>query len=811
MRIQEPRKGLFSFVSLSRTLRLWTVGSRLFGSVESGQSNGTCGTTGAGMTEYGIERFSADEVSEALMGLMGSMDEAVVAFSWPDGVVRGANRAASKLFCLALDDLVGAEVNDFFYTSDVVRCPSGVLPFEVEGAECGAFAKTSDGSFVPVCARCIPVRGGRARLAVVRIDEFSEVDRERRRLERELARVRARLQGTLSIISCASLGEGTFEAFAQRVANELQHVMTSDAAIVYLADDYGFEPYGVSDGFDALGIKKTYLPMGVGVPTLVSRNKRTTRLQLVSPSRAEDTGAIMLDLDTETRFRLHSMLAECCSTIVGTPVFSYDRVVAVVIVGWLSPRKLGSGDVRLLETVADFLSVEFAAAVTQMEQRRSKRFADAMAAVRALVHGEQEMSAQLAVRVADEIANVVPSRVLLVEANPYSGTTFVRLRADGGATLETLEYPHGIDEVFPDGAPFALVGEGSPCALWVGRHTDLTQGCAVLLTPGDARDDCAREALLVMRGTHDRPFDDAERSFLRSLAQEVGATLHAEQERAHDAQIARALQTGLRNELPDAEGVTTSSLYISATESAVVGGDFFDLYDLSEGRIVVVMGDVSGKGVEAAAMASLVKTALAAYAWNYLDPASMVASLNNLFLNFSRLETFASLVVVAVDFNAMQATYCSAGHPPAMVVHNPGTPTAELSLLTVQSPIVGAFEGFSYANGTFPVALGDILYLYTDGTTEARNAQGDFFGEDSLRETLLRAARGGVQDVPQGVLREVEAFAGGELHDDIAMVAVRFDGLKGSADEPLAPVPAPGDAAAALDEEFARFSGKNGV
>lgn len=757
----------------------------------------------------GTTRTGADD---ALVALLSSMDEALLVFSGEDGSIVWANRAACNLLCATVTTLTGSDVRDYFYTDDLARHDAGDLPFVADGSHRRAMAKLTDGSFVPVRAHGLDVPGREGLRAVMAcIDESFEAQREHRRLVDELLQLNARLRGTLSIISCASLGNNTFEEFALHVANELQRVMSADAAVLYLADDFGFEPYGVSEGFDALGIQKTYLPVGVGVPTLVSRNRRTTRLQLVSPPPAADAGAIMLDLDMDTRFRLRSMLAECCSTIVGTPVFSYDRVVAVVIVGWLSPRVVNADDVHLLDTVADFLSVEFAAAVTQMEQKRSARFSDAMNEVRELVRGAGEMSARLAAQIAQKIVPVVPSRILIMESNPFSGTTFVRLHGDEGAPIETLEFTRGMDEVFPGDAACVEIEAGSPCGLWVGRHTDLSQGFGVLLSAGESRDEPVREALLVMRGANDRPFDEGEQTFLRGLAKEVGTILHAEQERVHDAEIARALQVGLRNELPEARGVTTSSLYISATESAVVGGDFFDLYDLSDGHIVVVMGDVSGKGVEAAAMASLVKTALAAYAWNFLDPAAMVASLNNLFLNFSRLETFASLVVVAIDFDEMRATYCSAGHPPAMVVHRPGTPMAELRLLTTQSPIVGAFENLDYINGTFPLALGDILYLYTDGTTEARNANGDFFGEDSLRETLLRACRTGIEGVPQSVLREVEAFAGGDLHDDIAMVAVRFDGLPETGPEETAEearVPQPGDAAAALDADFASFAGK---
>lgn len=714
--------------------------------------------------------------------VLGMLDEAVLLFG-PDGVVSYANDAAATLLGFPSGRLAGHDVKDYFYSVDLVRPEAGRLPFPTDATEASARAKSADGSFVPVRVRCCPLEDGSRLALVAQLDERYEADRERLRLLDELRRAEGRLRGTLSIVSSATLGENSFEALAARVANELESVMAADAVVLYLVDDYGFTPYGVSEGFDSLGIDSPYLPMGVGIPTLVVRNRRTVRLQLVSPSQTPEGGAIMLDLDTETRFKLRSGLAFRCSTLVGTPVFSYDRVVAVVVAGWLSPHPVAVDDVRLLDTVADFLSVEFSAAVTQMEQRRTSSFNAAGSQIRELVRDAGEMTTHLAAQIAGVVGGVVPSHIMIMESGLYNPTTLVRLfDPECGGECEALEFPHGMSEVFSEGKAFVAIGPSSPCGMWIGRHTDLEAGFGVLLTSGEASDEPIQEALLVMRGSRDHPFDDAEIGFLRGLSNEVGSTLHAEQERAHDAQISQALQVGLRNELPCAPGVTTSSLYISATESAVVGGDFFDLYDLAEGRITVVLGDVSGKGVEAAAMASLVKTALAAYAWNFLDPASMVSSLNNLFLNFSRLETFASLVVVSIDFSANQAVYCSAGHPPAMVVHRPTSPAAELELLTVQSPIVGAFEGLEYVNGSFSFDRGDILYLYTDGTTEARSPSGDFFGEDMLRETLLRVCRSGVEHVPQGVLDAVEAFAGGDLHDDIAMVAVRFDGLQDGAD-----------------------------
>lgn len=716
----------------------------------------------------------AEEASGLAEALMEASGEAVLVLDGA-GRVLALNPAAEGL--LGPRAAVGADVRDLVYTGGLERVGAGELPLEGGAGDTPVTAVMEDGTLLPAVGRLAPAPGGRGVLSL-RPDAAHEAVSRRRRLGAETARLHARLDGVLSIVSSAALGEGTLEALSSDTAERLQASLGADAAAIYLADEYGFTLYGASSGFRALGIDGAYVPMGAGVPTLVSRNRRATRLQLVMRASGGDAGATMLDIDADTRLKLRSALASRCSTIVGAPVFSYDRVVAVVVAGWTAPCCVPSGDVRLLETVSDFLSVQFAAAVTQIEQRRQSGFTSALAAVRDIASSEGEVSTRLAAKVAGEVGRAVPSRILIMESNPYTGSAVVRLRDEArGNGVETLDCPRGMAGLFEDGLRVVPVAPGSPCGMWVARHTNLSSGFAVQLASADASEQPLEVALLVMRGLHDRPFDDEERAFLEAAAKEVDATLHAEQERAHDAEISRALQAGLRNVLPEVKGLTTSSLYISATESAVVGGDFFDLYELEEGRVVLVVGDVSGKGVEAAAMASLVKTALAAYAWDFLDPASMVTSLNALFLNFSRLETFSSMVVVSIELASRRAVYCSAGHPPAMLIHRPGGDSPELELLTVQSPIVGAFEGMEYTNGTFEFELGDILYLYTDGTTEARDPQGAFFGEDALRETLLRVCRKGVEAIPRAVLGKIESFSGGDLHDDIAMVAARFDGL----------------------------------
>ena len=212
----------------------------------------------------------------------------------------------------------------------------------------------------------------------------------------------------------------------------------------------------------------------------------------------------------------------------------------------------------------------------------------------------------------------------------------------------------------------------------------------------------------------------------------------------------------------------------AATKAASVGGDFYDLIRLPGRRACVIMGDVSGKGVEAASVSAAVKTALGAYAWEGLAPARMVRALNEFLLGFSRLETFATLFVGIIDLEAGTLRYCSAGHPPAMLID---AGAREISVLDVQSGVVGAFHDIAYQDGVTSLEVGDALLLYTDGTTEARDPSGAFFGEEGLREAAMRESTGEkpFEGFAARLLATLDAFTGQSLEDDVAILALRFD------------------------------------
>ena len=176
-------------------------------------------------------------------------------------------------------------------------------------------------------------------------------------------------------------------------------------------------------------------------------------------------------------------------------------------------------------------------------------------------------------------------------------------------------------------------------------------------------------------------------------------------------------------------------------------------------------------------------TALGAYAWQGISPARMVRTLNRFLLGFSRLETFATMFVGVVDLDTLTLTYCSAGHPPALLVRSGGR---VLELLDVQSGVVGAFEEMRYRDGRVALAAGDTLLLYTDGTTEARDPAGAFFGERGLREAVLAECAAGVpDDLLDRLLGRLDAFTARNLEDDVAMVRLTFAAEKDAASRPF--------------------------
>ncbi len=263
-------------------------------------------------------------------------------------------------------------------------------------------------------------------------------------------------------------------------------------------------------------------------------------------------------------------------------------------------------------------------------------------------------------------------------------------------------------------------------------------------------------------------FSDLETYFATRLVST--ATLALDNALAYEREraIADTLQQAVLSPPPEIAGIETAHLYRPASAEAAVGGDFYDVFELEGGRVGIVVGDVSGKGLEAARLTSLVRDGIRAYALERDDPAWVVAKLNALVYRTAPVESFATLFFGVLDVLSGRLRYTSAGHPPAIL----SSARAPRFLPGAPSAIVGAFETAPFEAAEETLGRQDCLLLYTDGVLEARG-DGELYGDQRLLEAAERLRGTAPALLPQALLDDVLAFTGGALRDDTVIMVVR--------------------------------------
>jgi sigma-B regulation protein RsbU (phosphoserine phosphatase) len=262
-------------------------------------------------------------------------------------------------------------------------------------------------------------------------------------------------------------------------------------------------------------------------------------------------------------------------------------------------------------------------------------------------------------------------------------------------------------------------------------------------------------------------FDARERrAYEREL---VRAKDKAQASEAHARALARTLQRTLIPPTPPVvPGLDVAAVYRPAGTGEEVGGDFYDVFQVAVDDWVVCIGDVCGKGVDAAVVTALVRYTLRGSAVRLASPSEMLRDLNVALLR-NRSDRFCTVGVLRLrrQGGGWTATVSSGGHPPAVLLRlvAPARPLGE------PGSLLGVMEAVELHDATIPLEPGDTVLLYTDGVPEARR-NGVFYGEPRLvqvaEENLGRAA--GLTDA---LLSDVLAFQGGHARDDIAIVAVR--------------------------------------
>jgi len=290
----------------------------------------------------------------------------------------------------------------------------------------------------------------------------------------------------------------------------------------------------------------------------------------------------------------------------------------------------------------------------------------------------------------------------------------------------------------------------------------------------------------------EEPYSTEDKHLLASVASQAGVTLEnirlgekiaerieaerraaeermeAERHAAREMEIAKQVQARL---FPQKLPVLRNLEYVGqCIQARQVGGDYYDFLDLGPGRMGIVMADIAGKGISGALlMANLQANLRSQYAVALEDLPRLLQSVNRLFYENTSEESYATLFFADYDDASGRLCYANCGHNPPILMRA-GDKVERLAATTT---VVGLFTDWECPIGEVVLESGDLLVIYTDGVTEAANADGEEFGEERLLEVVQAHRLVPVGALLKTISAKVQRFSYGEQADDLTLVVVK--------------------------------------
>jgi PAS domain S-box-containing protein len=289
---------------------------------------------------------------------------------------------------------------------------------------------------------------------------------------------------------------------------------------------------------------------------------------------------------------------------------------------------------------------------------------------------------------------------------------------------------------------------------------------SVLLVPLKARGR-AFGVMTLVNAESMRRFDESDREFAEQVAASAAVAVDNARLATARRQTATTLQRSLLPDVvPAIDGWSVATLYRTAraVDEVEVGGDFYDFYESGDAWIVV-LGDVTGKGVEAAALTSLVRHGARFLSHYERRPSRILAGLNEALREQSGLWLCTAL---CLRLDGGDAVIASAGHPAPLVVRDDG----RVREIGVAGPILGAWAAAGSVDRAVPIGPDETLIVFTDGVLDARGEQ-ERFGLRRLKRVLCEHAGRAPEELLSGLEAELERFQTGPAADDIAALALR--------------------------------------
>ena len=267
------------------------------------------------------------------------------------------------------------------------------------------------------------------------------------------------------------------------------------------------------------------------------------------------------------------------------------------------------------------------------------------------------------------------------------------------------------------------------------------------------------------------PFSQAQLTLALDLAQRAALAVDGARRYGERSYVAAKLQDALLpRTIPDIPGVELGVRYVAAGSGVDVGGDFFDVFATGDGAWGLVVGDVVGKGVEAAAVTGVARSTLRALALHDRRPSALLDGLNRALLQEEAEDRYCTAAFVRLEAlpEGFDAVVGLAGHPEPFVMRTDGT----VQPVGRPGTLMGAFEHMRLEDEHVQLGPGDALVLYTDGVTE-RHQGDDFFGTEGLAALLTSLAGRTADQMAAAIEDAVAAFGTSAPRDDLAVLVVR--------------------------------------
>lgn len=266
---------------------------------------------------------------------------------------------------------------------------------------------------------------------------------------------------------------------------------------------------------------------------------------------------------------------------------------------------------------------------------------------------------------------------------------------------------------------------------------------------------------------------------IQSLAAQIASTLQQTkvyeqsldfQQISQELRLAGQIQASfLPNNFPSIPGWQLAVTLLPARETS---GDFFDVIELSDGRLGILVADVADKGVGSALYMALSRTLIRTYAEEYgAEPEVVFFAANNRLLKDARANLFITIFYGILDPKEGLLTYCNAGHNPPYLIRNSEHET--IISLHRTGIAMGIEANSTWTTETVAIDPGDILILYTDGIPDAQDEDGDFFNDEAMIEISRKNSEKFAHEIQSAIIEEVQKFSGNAPQsDDITLMVL---------------------------------------